>query len=496
MRKPSVVRSRHRHSSLWPLAAARAQSAPPPDKEMLAKQAKEAGLQAGRRARQGQLGARQRSAAAGDSAPLQGRRVRQQDHRLAAGHLQVGPAVQGRHRGQRRQVQRSAQKARSSRRPPASNRRSSTACPSRRSTRRIRTPASRCCGTSQYEYWNEGNSHNVTLLNWVSPQSVDREAGAGRLLPLLRRPGPGVPPAESEQLLGTVRRRGHHARRSERHRGVDLALSRLRQARLELGLRSGAAPRARRQPVQPLRRLPRLGHESGRWPVLRRQARGLHLEARRRGRHAAHRRSAQLHPDAAKQVWLPTGGWRSMWDNTPVVGYQDPQLEGHRLGAGASRRWRGARAGSSRGRRRTSTTCSARSSSTSTRKPTRVPGTASSAGPASCSTRCKSSPISGKSSRAPTARKESLWASNFAFQCAENIKMNRATLGRLAAEGQGRPQRSPRALRAELLRLRRHCSGLGSERATVLSSGRECQVPRPTQDPKPDLEPTSESHHA
>src|SRR5206468_11345478 len=28
----------------------------------------------------------------------------------------------------------------------------------------------------QYEYWNEGNSHNLTLLSWVSPSHVDREA--------------------------------------------------------------------------------------------------------------------------------------------------------------------------------------------------------------------------------------------------------------------------------------------------------------------------------
>ncbi|HVM95377.1 MAG TPA: outer membrane lipoprotein-sorting protein, partial [Candidatus Acidoferrales bacterium] len=28
----------------------------------------------------------------------------------------------------------------------------------------------------QYAYWNEGNSHNLTLLSWVSPKGVDREA--------------------------------------------------------------------------------------------------------------------------------------------------------------------------------------------------------------------------------------------------------------------------------------------------------------------------------
>src|SRR5882724_10207775 len=28
------------------------------------------------------------------------------------------------------------------------------------------------------------------------------------------------------------------------------------------------------------------------------------------------------------QVWLPTGGWRSIWDNTPVVGFEDPQWKG------------------------------------------------------------------------------------------------------------------------------------------------------------------------
>ena len=39
----------------------------------------------------------------------------------------------------------------------------------------------------------------------------------------------------------------------------------------------------------------------------------------------------------------------------------------------------------------------------------------------------------------PDGRKESLWASNCGFQCAENVKMNRAMVSRLVPKGKDVP---------------------------------------------------------
>ena len=68
---------------------------------------------------------------------------------------------------------------------------------------------------------------------------------------------------------------------SQRHRVAELALPRPEHARLDLGVCARPAPRTCGESGQPIGRVSRLGHEPGRRRVLRRQDRGLHLDAER-----------------------------------------------------------------------------------------------------------------------------------------------------------------------------------------------------------------------
>ena len=194
---------------------------------------------------------------------------------------------------------------------------------------------SRSCGTRYYGYWYLGNSHNEVRLLWVNPDGIDREAGAGRLLHVLRRAARALPRRPTRttsscsssptttyptDLYGTTAL-------TWRYRDS-------RQARLELGLRPGSAARARRQPVQPLRRLPRLRHEPGRRSVLRRQAGGLRVEAGRRADDQLRFVDPLSLEGKSTAEWLPQRRLaRDLAADDSSRRLRGSGLEGHRLGA-------------------------------------------------------------------------------------------------------------------------------------------------------------------
>ena len=101
---------------------------------------------------------------------------------------------------------------------------------------------------------------------------------------LRRRPREGAPQGERRELPEPAARGDPGARRSQRHGRPHLSLPRPGQARLVVGLRPGAASRAGGEPGKSLRRFPRLRHEPGRRPVLRRQAGGLRAGSWSEGR--------------------------------------------------------------------------------------------------------------------------------------------------------------------------------------------------------------------
>ena len=160
-------------------------------------------------------------------------------------------------------------------------------------------------------------------------------------LSLLRRRARRGPSAEPAELQRPVPHRGQVACRPERHGVADLALPRPGQARLHLGVRAGAAARARRQPGQPLGRLPRLRHEPGRRPVLRRQARGLHLDAEGRDGAAAARGPAQPGREVRRRVARQRGLARQL-AGPAFHRLHERQVDGRRLGAGDGSHWRSA----------------------------------------------------------------------------------------------------------------------------------------------------------
>ena len=126
-----------------------------------------------------------------------------------------------------------------------------------------------------YRTWYFGNLHVDSQVNWIGPGGLERRADEEVRLRVLRRHPGGRADAQPGELPLPPARAGEGADRSERHRRAHLALPRSDATRLDLGIRARAATRARGEPRQPLRRLPRLRHEPGRRPLLRRQARGL-----------------------------------------------------------------------------------------------------------------------------------------------------------------------------------------------------------------------------
>jgi uncharacterized protein DUF1329 len=138
--------------------------------------------------------------------------------------------------------------------------------------------------------------------------------------------------------------------------------------------------------------------------------------------------------EGAKQVWLPNGGWRSIWSNDPVVGYQDPNWKGvgwAPLQAALARRPSWIIEGVPRDRyylygkiqlyidKETYQGAWNRKFAWTGELLNTLQVTA----------------YQKHELKRPDGQSEWLWAANFAYQCAENIKANRATIGGLLPKG-------------------------------------------------------------
>jgi hypothetical protein len=178
-----------------------------------------------------------------------------------------------------------------------------------------------------YEYWNEGNSHNLTLLNWMSPTGVDRQAiqdvyflfydGQG---PLYRVPNPNnlsgqfIAVATSPADLNGTAALTWRYRDSDKRDSNWVYVPALRRVRavspsnrsdgfLGSDMSQDDGPFFDGKP------------EDFTWKFVG-EAEMLRLV------------DPRSFGDKSAQVWLPSGGWRSVWDDTPVVGYQDPTWKG------------------------------------------------------------------------------------------------------------------------------------------------------------------------
>lgn len=289
----------------------------------------------------------------------------------------------------------------------------------------------------EYSYWAEGNSHNVVLLNWVSPGRVDREStqdvhflfydGQG---PDYRLPNPNnfsgqfiataTTPADLNGTAALTWRYRDSEKRDSNWAYVP-ALRRVRAVSpanrsdgfLGSDMSQDDGPFFDGKP------------EDFTWKLVG-ETEMLRLV------------DPKSFEGKATQVWLPQGGWRSVWPDQPNIGYQDPNWKGvgwAPLSAALARRpcwileavpkdkyylygkiqlyidketYQGAwnRKFGWTGELLNTLQVTAYQRQELTR---------------------------------PDGKKEWLWASNFAFQCAENIKMNRATASGLLPRGKDIP---------------------------------------------------------
>jgi Protein of unknown function (DUF1329) len=179
----------------------------------------------------------------------------------------------------------------------------------------------------QYEYWSEGNSHNKTMLDWVSTDHLDRQSIQNvhflyydGQAPDYRLPNPQNFASQFITVALTPADLNGTASLSWRYRDPDRrdstwvyvpALRRVRQV----------SPANRSDGV--------LGSDMS-------QDDGPFFDGKPEdftwkyvGQQDVLRFVDPISfTEGAKDVWLPGGGWRAIWDNKPVVGFQSPGWKG------------------------------------------------------------------------------------------------------------------------------------------------------------------------
>lgn len=178
-----------------------------------------------------------------------------------------------------------------------------------------------------YQYWSEGSSHNQTVLNWVNPAHIDRESIQDVNFLLYDGQGPSYripnPNNFSEQFVSVANSPADlngTASLTWRYRDTDKrdsnwvyvpALRRVRAVSpanrsdgfLGSDMSQDDGPFFDGKP------------EDFSWTLVG-EAETLRLV------------DAASFDRQSKQVWLRTGGWRAIWPNAPIVGYQDPKWKG------------------------------------------------------------------------------------------------------------------------------------------------------------------------
>lgn len=285
----------------------------------------------------------------------------------------------------------------------------------------------------QYEYWNEGNSHNQTVLNWVSPSRVDREStqdvhflyydGQG---PDYRLPNPNnfsgqfVAVATSPADVNGTASLTWRYRDSDKRDSNWVYVPALRRVRavspsnrsdgfLGSDMSQDDGPFFDGKP------------EDFTWKLVG-EAEMLRLV------------DIDSFGGTAKQIWLSGGGWRAVWPNTPVVGYQDPKWKGVA--------WAPLRAGLAR------RACWIIEAIPKDKyylygkiqlyvdKETYQGAWNRKFGwTGELLNTLQVLAYQKQELKRPDGRSEWLWASTMSYQCAENIKMNRATVAGLLAPG-------------------------------------------------------------
>jgi hypothetical protein len=284
-----------------------------------------------------------------------------------------------------------------------------------------------------YEYWNEGNSHNLTLLSWVSPTHVDREAIQdvhflyydGQEAPY-RMPNPNnfsgqfIAVATSPADLNGTAALTWRYRDSDKRDSNWVYVPALRRVRavspanrsdgfLGSDMSQDDGPFFDGKP------------EDFTWKLVG-EADMLRLV------------DPKSFISGSTQVWLPQGGWRSVWGDAPVVGFQDPNWKGvgwAPLQAALARRPCWIVEGVPKDKYYLFGKIQLYID-----KETYQGGWNRKFGwTGELLNTLQVTAYQKHELQRPDGGHEWLWASNFAYQCAENVKMNRATLGGLLPKG-------------------------------------------------------------
>jgi len=289
----------------------------------------------------------------------------------------------------------------------------------------------------QYEYWNEGNSHNVTLLNWVSPNHVDREAvqdvrflyydGQG---PLYRIPNPNnfsgqfVAVATSPADLNGTASLTWRYRDSDKRDSNWVYVPALRRVRavspanrsdgfLGSDMSQDDGPFFDGKP------------EDFTWKLVG-EADMLRLV------------DPLSFAGQGTQVWMKSGGWRALWPDLPVVGYQAPGWKG--VG------WAPVLAALARrpcwiveGVPRDKYYLFGKIQLYIDKETYQGAWNRKYSWTGELLNTLQVVAYQNNELKRPDGTPEWLWRSNFAYQCAENVKMNRATLAGLLPRGKDIP---------------------------------------------------------
>lgn len=289
----------------------------------------------------------------------------------------------------------------------------------------------------QYAYWDEGNSHNVTVLSWVSAEHLDRQSTQDvRFLyydgqePDYRLPNPNNFASQFVTIATTPADLNGTASLTWRYRDSDKrdsnwvyvpALRRVRQV----------SPANRSDGV--------LGSDMS-------QDDGPFFDGKPEDFIWKFVGEAEMmrfvdpksFEDRTTQVWLPTGGWRAVWPDDPIVGYQDSKWSGLA--------WAPVRAALARrpcwiieATPRDKYYLYGKIQLYIDKETYQGAWNRKFGWTGELLNTLQTLAYQKQELARPDGQHEWLWASSQSYQCAENVKMNRATLGGLLPQGKDIP---------------------------------------------------------